>query len=156
MPGGYISLCCFFLSFSFLPSMVPVSYPHSRAYKEARGKDSFETCYEKHLLRRLLVKRSASMNTERQMISKMKMEVGNQFTQRIEAMFKDMKVSEDLSATYKEHIAHSANPDQKRIDLDIHVLTSTMWLMKLMVKARDGQAHLPCIFPIGGSARSDD
>jgi cullin 3 len=62
-------------------------------------------------------------------------------------MFKDMKVSEDLSARYKEHIAHSADPDQKRIDLDIHVLASTMWPMKLMVKARDGQSQLPCIFP---------
>lgn len=112
-----------------------------------KDKDLFETYYKKHLSRRLLMKRSASMDAERQMISKMKMEVGNQFTQRIEAMFKDMTVSEDLSANYKEHIARSADPDQKRIDLDIHVLTSTMWPMELMVKARDGQAQLPCIFP---------
>lgn len=112
-----------------------------------KDKDLFETYYKKHLSRRLLMKRSASMDAERQMISKMKMEVGNQFTQRIEAMFKDMTVSEDLSASYKDHIARSADPDQKRIDLDIHVLTSTMWPMELMVKARDGQAQLPCIFP---------
>jgi cullin 3 len=112
-----------------------------------KDKDLFETYYKKHLARRLLMKRSASMDAERQMISKMKMEVGNQFTQRIEAMFKDMTVSEDLSVNYKEHIARSADPDQKRIDLDIHILTSTMWPMDAMVKARDGQVQLPCIFP---------
>lgn len=53
-----------------------------------RDKDLFETYYKKHLSRRLLMKRSVSMDVERQMISKMKMEVGNQFTQRLESMFK--------------------------------------------------------------------
>ncbi|OOQ84410.1 putative SCF ubiquitin ligase subunit CulC [Penicillium brasilianum] len=112
-----------------------------------KDKDLFETYYKKHLARRLLMKRSASMDAERQMISKMKMEVGNQFTQRIEAMFKDMTVSEDLSASYKEHIRRSGDPDKKAIDLDVHVLTSTMWPMEAMVKARNGQVQLPCIFP---------
>lgn len=112
-----------------------------------KDKDLFETYYKKHLSRRLLMKRSASMDAERQMISKMKMEVGNQFTQRIEAMFKDMTVSEDLTISYKEHIARSADPDQKRIDLEINVLTSTMWPMEMMANAKDGVVQLPCIFP---------
>lgn len=112
-----------------------------------KDKDLFETYYKKHLSRRLLMKRSASMDAERQMISKMKMEVGNQFTQRIEAMFKDMTVSEDLTASYKEHIARSADPDQKRVDLEINVLTSTMWPMEIMSSTKDGVVQLPCIFP---------
>lgn len=112
-----------------------------------KDKDLFETYYKKHLSRRLLMKRSASMDAERQMISKMKMEVGNQFTQRIEAMFKDMTVSEDLTANYKEHIARSADPDQKRVDLEINVLTSTMWPMDIMANTKDGVVQLPCIFP---------
>ncbi|KAJ5160802.1 uncharacterized protein N7482_007806 [Penicillium canariense] len=112
-----------------------------------KDKDLFENYYKKHLSRRLLMKRSASMDAERQMISKMKMEVGNQFTQRIEAMFKDMTVSEDLTASYKDHIARSADPDQKRVDLDINVLTSTMWPMEIMVNTKDGRVQLPCIFP---------
>lgn len=112
-----------------------------------KDKDLFETYYKKHLSRRLLMKRSASMDAERQMISKMKMEVGNQFTQRIEAMFKDMTISEDLTANYKDHIVRSADSDQKRVDLEINVLTSTMWPMEIMANTKDGVVQLPCVFP---------
>ncbi|CAL5874963.1 uncharacterized protein PFLUO_LOCUS9266 [Penicillium psychrofluorescens] len=112
-----------------------------------KDKDLFETYYKKHLSRRLLMKRSASMDAERQMISKMKMEVGNQFTQRIEAMFKDMTISGDLTNSYKEHIARSGDPDQKRVDLEINVLTSTMWPMEIMPATKEGTVQLPCIFP---------
>lgn len=112
-----------------------------------KDKDLFENYYKKHLSRRLLMKRAASMDAERQMISKMKVEVGNQFTQRIEAMFKDMTVSEDLSTNYKEHVAASADPEEKTIDLEINVLTSTMWPMESMISTRDGAVQLSCIFP---------
>lgn len=112
-----------------------------------KDKDLFETYYKKHLSRRLLMKRSASMDAERQMISKMKMEVGNQFTQRIESMFKDMTVSEDLTTNYKEHVARNGDPDQKSADLEINVLTSTMWPMEIMANTKDGSVQLPCIFP---------
>lgn len=112
-----------------------------------KDKDLFEAYYKKHLSRRLLMKRSVSMDAERQMISKMKMEVGNQFTQRLEAMFRDMTISEDLTSSYKQHVQRMGDPDQKRLDLDINVLTSTMWPMEIMTSTRDGQVELPCIFP---------
>ncbi|EAU33596.1 conserved hypothetical protein [Aspergillus terreus NIH2624] len=112
-----------------------------------KDKDLFEAYYKKHLSRRLLMKRSVSMDAERQMISKMKMEVGNQFTQRLESMFKDMTISEDLTTSYKKHIQQSGDPDQKRVDLDINVLTSTMWPMEIMSNTRDDQVQLSCIFP---------
>lgn len=112
-----------------------------------RDKDLFETYYKKHLSRRLLMKRSASMDAERQMISKMKMEVGNQFTQRLEAMFKDMAVSEDLTNSYKDYVARTGDPDPKRVELVISVLTSTMWPMEIMSSSKDGAVQLPCIFP---------
>ncbi|KAJ5564254.1 hypothetical protein N7513_000496 [Penicillium frequentans] len=112
-----------------------------------KDKDLFETYYKKHLSRRLLMKRSASMDAERQMISKMKLEVGNQFTQRIEAMFKDMTVSEDLTASYKDHVAKSADPDHKPVDLEINVLTSTMWPMEIMSNSKEGILPATCVFP---------
>jgi cullin 3 len=112
-----------------------------------KDKDLFETYYKKHLSRRLLMKRSVSMDAERQMISKMKMEVGNQFTQRIESMFKDMTISEDLTGNYKEHVAQTGGSDQKPVDLEINVLTSTMWPMEIMANTKDGDVQLPCIFP---------
>ncbi|KAJ5779074.1 hypothetical protein N7457_006794 [Penicillium paradoxum] len=112
-----------------------------------KDKDLFESYYKKHLSRRLLMKRSASMDAERQMISKMKMEVGNQFTQRIESMFKDMTISEDLTNNYKDHIARNGDPYQKPVDLEVNVLTSTMWPMEIMANTKEGTLQLPCIFP---------
>lgn len=112
-----------------------------------KDKDLFETYYKKHLSRRLLMKRAASMDAERQMISKMKVEVGNQFTQRLEAMFRDMTVSDDMTANYKEHVKRTGDPDQKKVDLEINVLTSTMWPMEIMSNTKDGEVQLPCIFP---------
>ncbi|KAJ5302007.1 hypothetical protein PENANT_c050G05996 [Penicillium antarcticum] len=112
-----------------------------------KDKDLFETYYKKHLSRRLLMKRAASMDAERQMISKMKMEVGNQFTQRIEAMFKDMTISEDLSANYKDHVSKTGDPDQKPVDLEVNVLTSNMWPMDIMASTKEGTVQLPCIYP---------
>ncbi|KAL4911085.1 hypothetical protein BDW74DRAFT_172536 [Aspergillus multicolor] len=112
-----------------------------------KDKDRFEAYYKKHLSRRLLMKRSMSMDAERQMISKMKMEVGNQFTQRLESMFKDMNLSEDLTNSYKKYVREQGDPDQKRLELDINVLTSTMWPMEIMSSTKDGQIELPCIVP---------
>ena len=113
-----------------------------------QDKDMFERYYKKHLSRRLLMKRSISMDAERQMISKMKMEVGNTFTQKIEAMFKDMAVSEDLSSNFKKHVARLGDHDPKRAELDIHVLTSTMWPLEAMAPTyNDGGGRPTCIFP---------
>ena len=114
-----------------------------------QDKDMFERYYKKHLSKRLLMKRSVSMDAERQMISKMKLEVGNTFTQKIESMFKDMTVSEDLSANFKKHVSSLGDPDPKRAELDIHVLTSTMWPLESMGPSyRDDEAERPqCIFP---------
>ena len=108
----------------------------------------FERYYKKHLSKRLLMKRSVSMDAERQMISKMKLEVGNTFTQKIESMFKDMTVSEDLSSSFKQHVANLGDSDPKRAELDIHVLTTTMWPLESMGSAmRDGETRSTCIFP---------
>lgn len=113
-----------------------------------QDKDMFERYYKKHLSRRLLMKRSVSMDAERQMISKMKMEVGNAFTLKIEAMFKDMAVSEDLSSNYKNHIAQLGDPDPGRAEIDVNVLTSTMWPLDAMAPSyREGEAKPSCIFP---------
>ncbi|KAL8757785.1 MAG: hypothetical protein Q9184_004123 [Pyrenodesmia sp. 2 TL-2023] len=111
-------------------------------------KDMFERYYKKHLSRRLLMKRSVSMDAERQMISKMKMEVGNTFTQRIESMFRDMSVSADLTASYKKHVRNLGDADSQRAELDVNVLTATMWPLDAMGPSnRDDSGKAHCIFP---------
>ena len=111
-------------------------------------KDLFETYYKKHLSKRLLMKKSASMDIERQMISKMKIKVGNTFTQRLESMFKDMNVSDDLNAQYKEHVNKLGDPDTRRIDIEASILTTTIWPFENLFKNNDdGTPRLACVFP---------
>ncbi|KAF7502454.1 hypothetical protein GJ744_005800 [Endocarpon pusillum] len=113
-----------------------------------QDKDHFENYYKKHLSKRLLQRKSASMDIERQMISKMKMKVGNTFTQRLESMFKDMALSEDLTKQYKTHVAELGDPDTTRIDLEASILTTTMWPVDSMVRRNeDGSTKTACIYP---------
>lgn len=113
-----------------------------------QDKDHFENYYKKHLSKRLLQKKYASMDIERQMISKMKMKVGSNLTQRLESMFKDMALSEDLTKQYKAHVAELGDPDTSRIDLEASILTTTMWPVESMVRRNeDGSPKTACIYP---------
>ena len=65
------------------------------------------------------------------MISRMKLEIGNSFTIRLEGMFKDMSMSDDLTNGYRTHIA-SLGDERKPIELGINVLTTIHWPMDAM------------------------
>lgn len=114
-----------------------------------QDKDIFETYYKKHLCKRLLLKKSQSIDVEKQMISRMKIELGNSFTLKLEAMFKDMTLSEDLTGGYRAHVARLGDRDPKRVDLSINVLTSMTWPLEAFRGAnedeRDSRSHI--IFP---------
>lgn len=113
-----------------------------------QDQDMFERYYKKHLSKRLLMKKSISMDAERQMISKLKAEVGNSFTQRIESMFKDIALSEDLSESYRSHVAGLGAADHKRPDLDVHILTTTMWPLDVMGSQQVFGSTTPCVYPL--------
>ena len=114
-----------------------------------QDKDIFETYYKKHLCKRLLLKKSQSIDVEKQMISRMKIELGNSFTLKLEAMFKDMTLSEELTSGYREHVARLGDRDPKRVDLSVNVLTSMTWPLEAFRGAseddREGRANI--IFP---------
>jgi cullin 3 len=97
-----------------------------------QDKDMFERYYKKHLARRLLHGKSESADVEKQMISRMKLEIGNSFTTKLEGMFKDMTMSDDLTSGYRNHISSLGDLDRRRIDLGINVLTSNFWPMESM------------------------
>jgi cullin 3 len=113
-----------------------------------QDKDMFELYYKKHLAKRLLLGKSVSEEIEKQMISRMKLEVGNHFTSRLEGMFKDMALSEDLTSGYRQHITNQGDPDQNRIDLSINVLTSNYWPESIgsAIRSNDG-VRLNCNWP---------
>ena len=67
--------------------------------------DVFERYYKGHLAKRLLLGRSVSDDAERGMLAKLKLECGFQFTQKLEGMFHDMKLSADTMKDYQEHLS---------------------------------------------------
>lgn len=115
-----------------------------------QDKDLFERYYKKHLCRRLLMNKSVSNEVEKQMISKMKIELGNNFTLKLEAMFKDMTISEELTAGFKKHVDGLGEKDPKRIDLAINVLTSMTWPLESMGGSvpEEESSRPRCNFPL--------
>ena len=97
-----------------------------------QDRDMFERYYKKHLARRLLHGKSESEDVEKQMISRMKLEIGNSFTTKLDGMFKDMSMSEELSAGYRSYVADLGDMDRKPVDLGITVLTTNCWPMESM------------------------
>ncbi|KAH7913225.1 Cullin [Hygrophoropsis aurantiaca] len=89
-------------------------------------KDAFERYYKNHLAKRLLLGRSVSDDAERGMLAKLKVECGFQFTQKLEGMFHDIKLSTDTMQAYRKHLENTSAPD---IEIAVTVMTSTFWPM---------------------------
>lgn len=114
-----------------------------------QDKDIFETYYKKHLCKRLLLNKSQSLDVEKQMIARMKMELGNSFTLKLEAMFKDMSLSVDLTNAYRNHVAGLGDADRKRVELSVNVLTSMTWPLEAFKSSseEDPENKTKIIFP---------
>ncbi|KAI1302773.1 Cullin [Xylaria venustula] len=100
--------------------------------KHLSEKDKFESYYQKHLARRLLHGKSESQDVEQEMISRMKRELGNNFTQKFEGMFRDMKTSRETTEQYRNHVRGLGEVDESRIDLSISVLAGNNWPKEIM------------------------
>ncbi|KAJ7494705.1 Cullin-domain-containing protein [Mycena galericulata] len=87
--------------------------------------------------KRLLLGRSVSDDAERGMLAKLKVECGYQFTQKLEGMFHDMKLSEDTMKAYRTHLSQTVAPE---IDISVIVMTSTFWPM--------AHSPSPCTLPL--------
>ncbi|KAK4167077.1 Cullin [Cladorrhinum sp. PSN259] len=110
-------------------------------------RDLFERYYQKHLARRLLHNKS-DMHIEKELVRRMKTEMGNHFTSKFEGMFKDMEVSKDHSENYRDHIKSLGDVDVKNVDLGIHVLTTNYWPPEVMGRGTlQEEGARDCIFP---------
>jgi cullin-4 len=101
-------------------------------FRFIHGKDVFEAFYKKDLAKRLLVGKSASVDSEKSMLSKLKAECGAGFTSKLEGMFKDMELSRDINSAFKQHVSHLTENDgsllaSDRIDLTVSVLSMAFW-----------------------------
>lgn len=72
-------------------------------FRYLQEKDVFERYYKQHLAKRLLLNKSVSDDSEKNMISKLKTECGCQFTSKLEGMFKDMTLSNTTMDEFKSH-----------------------------------------------------
>ncbi|KAI8974297.1 Cullin 3 [Pilobolus umbonatus] len=104
-------------------------------FRFLQDKDVFERYYKQHLAKRLLLNRSVSDDAERGMLSKLKRECGYQFTNKLEGMFNDMKLSSEMNGYFKDHLDKSID-HKLPIDVSVTVLTSTFWPMNLSTSPR--------------------
>lgn len=113
-----------------------------------QDRDLFQTYYQRHLARRLLHGKSESHDVEKQIISRMKQELGQQFTSKFEGMFRDLVTSSELTSTYRDHI-RSVSDAGRNIDLNVSVLTTNYWPQEVMGRSAsigDG-SRVSCNYP---------
>lgn len=119
-------------------------------FRYLTDKDVFERYYKGHLAKRLLLGRSISDDAERQMLGKLKVECGHQFTQKLEGMFNDMKLSTETMDGYRAHLerttvcqrllyeTRSYTLQPPSVSISVIVMTSTYW---------PSTASVPCTLP---------
>ena len=95
-------------------------------FRFLQEKDAFEEYYKRHLARRLLNQKSASDDSEKMMISKLKSECGCQFTSKLEGMFKDMTLSNSIHDEFKGYLSNTGK-SLEGVDLTVRVLTTGCW-----------------------------
>jgi len=95
-------------------------------FRFLQEKDVFERYYKQHLAKRLLLNKSVSDDSEKNMISKLKTECGCQFTSKLEGMFKDMSISNMIMEDFKNHI-QTTGTNLSGVDLNVRVLTTGFW-----------------------------
>jgi cullin 1 len=86
-------------------------------------KDLFADIYRNQLAKRLLNGRSASNDTEKVMISKLKMQCGTHFTSKMEGMLSDLAVGADQKGEFDEHM----KKHDCKMDFSVQVLTTGFW-----------------------------
>jgi len=92
-------------------------------FRYLQDKDIFESFYKNSFSKRLLESRRQLEDAEKEIIKKLKEECGFQFTQRLEVMFKDIKMSEQRMQDFKK----SPSYQMLSVDLNVKVLTTGHW-----------------------------
>jgi cullin-4 len=75
-------------------------------FRYLNGKDTFEAFYKRILAKRLLLNKSASMESEYSMLTKLKSECGAKFTSKLEGMLKDMTRSKEIMSMFRSSSYH--------------------------------------------------
>jgi len=95
-------------------------------FRYVQEKDIFEKYYKQHLARRLLLGKSVSDDAELNVIQRLKMECGFQFTTKVEGMFKDISKSALTMEAFRGYLRRNRSP-LGGIELNVQVLTTGFW-----------------------------
>lgn len=120
-------------------------------FKFIKDKDIFEKYYKNHLAKRLLNQKFISINLELLFINKLKLEAGSTFTAKFEGMFRDIKISNDISKNFKSFSDSSSLTSDlsklnngKKFDIEFSILTNSFWPMSAN-KAMEDVHYVPIL-----------
>jgi len=103
-------------------------------------KDIFQLFYAKLLAKRLIHDTSASVDLEELMIGLLKETCGYDFTSKLQRMFTDKQLCQQLQESFKQHLAR--NKISCGVDFGILVLTTGSWPLHSQPIAFDVPAEL--------------
>ena len=86
-------------------------------------KDLFAEIYRNQLAKRLLIQRSASDDSEKLMIAKLKVQCGTQFTSKMEGMLADLAVGQQQRQEFEQRMRQV----ETKLDFGVQVLTTGFW-----------------------------
>jgi len=95
-------------------------------FRFVSSKDVFEAFYKKDLAKRLLLGKSASADAEKGVIARLKAECGTQLSGKLEGMFKDIDLSRDVMASFRQS-KDSRDRRMGDVEFNVFVLTSGYW-----------------------------
>ena len=90
-------------------------------------KDFFGEVFRNQLAKRLLNQKSASEDLEKSMLSKLKVQVGTQFTSKMEGMLNDLSTALEHEKSFKEFRATDSESNRDILDTSVQVLTMGNW-----------------------------
>ena len=96
-----------------------------KLFAHLADKDIFIESFKNLLAKRLLSEKSESIDYERCIVTKLKVNCGRQVTDSIEGMMNDLELAKEFSKKYEAHKTDKTieNP----IDFDIKILTTSYW-----------------------------
>jgi cullin 1 len=96
-----------------------------RLFSHLTDKDIFIESFKNFMAKRLLSEKSESMDYERCIVTKLKVNCGRTVTDSIEGMMNDLEIAKDNSKRY--HAWRSEKDGEDPVDFEIKILTTSYW-----------------------------
>jgi cullin 1 len=96
-------------------------------FRHLEEKDVFQVFYSRRLCVRLINGLSISDDAEETMLNKLREECGYEYVAKLQRMFTDMRLSNDISQSFHNHLKSLGNEGMTCELENIHVLTHNTW-----------------------------